>query len=133
MTQYVILLPGDEARWQNATPDERAAMYDRHNRFMQLLEQRGHRITGGAELTHSSQAKVVRGDLDAVTVTDGPYAETVEQLTGFYGVESDDLEDLLKVCGLLAGEHGLEVRAAVPGPEGSGAPADSDRAGAGVS
>ena len=134
MTQYVILLSGDEAGWQNATPDHRAAMYDRHRRFMQLLEERGHRIIGGAELTHSSQAKVVRGDLDAVTVSDGPYAETVEQLTGFYGVESDDLDDLLKVCGLLAGEHGLEVRAAVAPQEdpAGAASAGSRHAGAGV-
>jgi hypothetical protein len=113
MTQYLILLPGDETRWQSATEAERAAMYDRHRRFMALLAERGHTLIGGAELTHSSQARVVRGDLDAVTVSEGPFAETVEQLTGFYGVESDDLDDLLQVCGLLAGEHGLEVRAAV--------------------
>ena len=113
MTQYLILLPGDETRWQSATEAERAAMYDRHRRFMALLAERGHTLIGGAELTHSSQARVVRGDLDAVTVSEGPFAETVEQLTGFYGVESDDLDDLLRVCGLLAGEHGLEVRAAV--------------------
>lgn len=113
MTQYLILLPGDESRWAQATDQERAAMYDKHNRFMQLLGERGHQMIGGAELTHSSQARVVRGDLDDVRVSAGPYAETVEQLTGFYGVETDDLNDLLQVCGLLAGEHGLEVRAAV--------------------
>jgi hypothetical protein len=132
MTQYVILLPGDESRWQQASADERSAMYDRHRRFMDLLQARGHRIIGGAELTHSSQAKVVRGDLDAVTVSDGPYAETVEQLTGFYGVESDDLDDLLKVCGLLAGSHGVEVRAAKPGPEETAAAAGAAHAGAGA-
>ena len=103
MTQYLILLPGDETRWQSATEAERAAMYDRHRRFMALLAERGHTLIGGAELTHSSQARVVRGDLDAVTVSEGPFAETVEQLTGFYGVESDDVDDLLQVCGLLAG------------------------------
>jgi hypothetical protein len=122
MTQYLILLPGDESRWQQATDDQRAAMYDRHRRFMELLVERGHRLIGGAELTHSSQAKVVRGDLDAVSVSEGPYAETVEQLTGFYGVETDDLDDLLQVCGVLAGEHGLEVRAAVESPADSGPP-----------
>jgi len=138
MTQYLILLPGDESRWAQATDQERAAMYDRHNRFMQLLGERGHQMIGGAELTHSSQALVVRGDLDDVRVSSGPYAETVEQLTGFYGVESDDLDDLLQVCGLLAGEHGLEVRAAVETPGGAaprpvhldGEPARSWREGA---
>jgi hypothetical protein len=119
MTQYVILLPGDEADWRRATDSQRADMYDRHRRFADLLTERGHRMIGGAELTHSSQARVVRGDLDAVTVSEGPYAETVEQLTGFYGVESDDLDDLLNICGLLAGAHGLEVRAAVESSEGS--------------
>lgn len=142
MTQYLVLLPGDESRWQQATEAERAATYDRHQRFMQQLAERGHRLIGGAELTHSSRSRVVRGDLDAVEVSDGPFAETVEQLTGFYGVESDDLDDLLQVCGLLAGEHGLEVRAAVEhdsdggGTDGGGtahldeAPARSWREGA---
>jgi len=132
MTQYVILLPGDEATWQRATEAERAATYDRHRRFSELLEERGHRIVGGAELTHSSQARVVRGDLDAVTVSEGPYAETVEQLTGFYGVESDDLEDLLNVCGLLANDGAVEVRAAVTAPEAPETPEHAERARAGV-
>jgi hypothetical protein len=64
MTQYVILLPGDEAAWQGATADERAATYDRHRRFVDLLHERGHRVIGGAELTHSSQAVEVRAAVD---------------------------------------------------------------------
>ena len=116
MTQYAILLPGNEAVWQEATEEQREQMYDRHRRFMDLLAERGHVITGGAELTPSREARVVRGDLDAVTVSEGPYAETVEQLTGFYIVESSDLDDLLKVCGLLAGAGAVEVRAAVVQP-----------------
>jgi hypothetical protein len=116
MTQYVILLPGNEAVWQEATEEQREQMYDRHRRFMDLLGERGHTITGGAELTPSREARVVRGGLDAVTVSEGPYAETVEQLTGFYSVESSDLDDLLKVCGLLAGSGAVEVRAAVDAP-----------------
>ena len=48
------------------------------------------------------------------SITEGPYAETVEQLTGFYTVESDDLDDLLQVAAMLAGpEGGVEVRACV--------------------
>jgi hypothetical protein len=129
MTQYVILLPGDEAAWEKATEAERTAVYDKHRRFAELLHERGHTILGGAELTHSRQALVVRGDLDAVSVSEGPYAETVEQLTGFYEVESDDLDDLLKVCGLLADGGVVEVRATVPASDGS-APEHADRAGA---
>lgn len=114
MTTYAILLPGDEATWESATEEQRAAMYAKHGEFARALEERGHKVTGGAELTHSRGAKVVRRDGDAITVTDGPYAETVEQLTGFYVVETDDLDDLLEVCGILAGPEGaLEVRATV--------------------
>lgn len=132
MTQYAILLPGNEAVWQEATEEQREQMYDRHRRFMDLLAERGHVITGGAELTPSREARVVRGDLDAVTVSEGPYAETVEQLTGFYTVESSDLDDLLKVCGLLAGSGAVEVRAAVVQPAGAEQAEQTDRTGTAV-
>lgn len=116
MTQYALFLPGAEDRRAAATAAERAATHAMHGEFVKLLAERGHAVTGGAELAHSCSAKVVRGDLDHVTVTDGPYAETVEQLTGFYLVRTDDLDDLLQVCGRLAGtEGGVEVRECVAG------------------
>jgi hypothetical protein len=114
MTTYAVLLPGDEAVWESASEEERAATYARHGEFARLLEERGHRVTGGAELTHSRTARTVRNDGTGITVTDGPYAESVEQLGGFYLVETDDLDDLLEICGLLAGpDGGVEVRATV--------------------
>jgi hypothetical protein len=115
MTEYVVLLPGDESAWERAGAEERTATYARHEEFSQLLEKRGHRITGGAELTHSRTAKVVRRTPDGGhAVTDGPYAEAVEQLSGYYVVESDDLDDLLEICAVLASvEEGVEVRATV--------------------
>jgi hypothetical protein len=115
MTEYVVLLPGDESTWEGAGPEERAAVYSQHEEFARKLAERGHKVTGGAELTHSRTTKQVRVDgAGVITTTDGPYAETVEQLTGFYLVESDDLDDLLQICGLLAGAEGVvEVRATV--------------------
>lgn len=117
MAEYVVLLPGDEGAWERASEEERKAVYAQHEEFARLVAERGMRITGGAELTHSREARVVRGSLDEVTVTEGPYAETVEQLSGFYLVEADDLDALLAVCGLLAGDEAVEVRAVVPAPE----------------
>lgn len=114
MTEYAILLPGDEAVWAAATPEEQAAMYARHNEFAQALESRGHKIVGGAELTHSSGARVVRATGGGHTVTEGPYAESVEQLGGLYLVSSDDLDDLTEIAKILAtGEGGVEIRACV--------------------
>lgn len=115
MTTYAVLLPGDEAVWESTPPEERAAVYERHRRFAERLAEGGHRVVGGAELAHSREALVVRGSGDGVTVTEGPYAETVEQLSGFYLVESEDLEDLAKACGLLAGGAGVEIRRCVDG------------------
>ncbi len=112
MTEYVVLLPGDEAAWQSRSPEEQAVVYQRHMEFAKRLEERGHRVTGGAELTPSTAAKTVRGAGETFTVTDGPYAETAEQLTGFYTIESNDLDDLVEVVGFLAGAEGaIEVRA----------------------
>ena len=114
MTEYVVLIPGNEATWDGASPEDKQAMYAKHQEFSELLAERGHKITGGHELTRSNTAHIVSGSRDAITVTEGPYAESVEQLTGFYLVQSDDLDDLLKVVGVLAEAGGqLEVRACV--------------------
>jgi hypothetical protein len=119
MAKYVVLLPGDEDVWEAATPEFRAGVYDKHAEFSKALADRGHQVVGGAELAHSKQAKQVRKDAGgAIVVTDGPYAETVEQLTGFYLIESDDLDDLLNVCGILAAvESSIEVRQMLTGDD----------------
>jgi hypothetical protein len=114
MSTYAIMLPVGEDRWASASPDEKRAGYAAHREFTRLLAERGHKVTGGAELTPSAQTKVVRGALDDVSVTDGPFAETAEHVTGFYLVETDDPDDLLRVCGRLAElEQVLEVRRCV--------------------
>ena len=113
MTTYAILLPGDEDHWATVGAKERARVYAEHDRFSKALAERGHTVVGGAELAHSNGARTVRQGPDGgLVVTDGPYAETVEQLTGFYLVESDDLDDLVDVCGILAATGDtVEVRA----------------------
>ena len=123
MTEYAVLLPGDEARWEGLTGEQRAAVYARHEEFAKALADRGHVVVGGAELRHSREAKQVHAGADGtISIIDGPYAETVEQLTGFYLVKSDDLDDLLQVCGLLADAEGtVEVRAIVDHESGESA------------
>jgi hypothetical protein len=114
MTEYVVLISGNEEAWETASAEEKQAMFARHQEFSELLAERGHKVTAGAELTPAATASIVSGARDAVTVTEGPYAESAEQLGGFYLVQSDDLDDLLKVVGVLAEAGGrLEVRACV--------------------
>jgi len=114
MTEYAVLLPGDETKWAQATPEQQAEMFARHMKFSELLESRGHQVVGGNELQPSSTARTVTGSLDDIVVTDGPYAESAEQLGGYYIVATDDLEGLLQVCGILAeGGASVEVRPTV--------------------
>jgi len=117
MTRYAVLLPGDEDYWENLPAEGRDEVYALHEKFSKTLEERGHKVVGGAELTHSKTARTLRGSADGLVVTDGPYAETVEQLTGFYLIDSEDLDDLVEVTKLLAdpAHGGIEVRACTGG------------------
>jgi hypothetical protein len=102
MTQYLVLLPSPEARYATSTEQEKQDLHQAHTDFVELLGRRGHKMVGGAQLTPSSQARVARGSaVDEVTLTDGPYAESAEQVAGYYLVESDDVDDLAQVCGRL--------------------------------
>ena len=115
MTTYVVLLTGDETTWERLTAEQQASVFAKHEEFAGMLAARGHRLAGGQELMPSQTTKkITKGSDGKVAVTDGPYAETVEQLGAFYLVDSDDLEDLIEICGVLAESDGaIEVRAAV--------------------
>lgn len=112
--EYSLLLYGDENRWLTASERERTATYAVHADFARRLAEHGHTITGGAELEPTATAKTVRGDDQSIAVTDGPFAETAEQLTGFYLVETDDLDGLMRLAGMLSNGEPVEIRALVP-------------------
>jgi hypothetical protein len=111
MSRYVIMVRDDETWWESATDEQRDATYARDAEFSALLTERGHVIAGGAELTHSRETRVVRrGQKPTV----GPFAETVEQLTGFYLVDADDLDDVLEAVDILTRDgNPVEVRRCV--------------------
>ena len=111
MTEYLITIPGDEAVWDARTDEENRAVGEAHGAFVAALAARGHTVGASGELTPQSEARVVRRTHRGSLVTEGPYAETNEQIGGFYVIESDDLEDLLAVVGqLVAAEPVVEVR-----------------------
>src|SRR3954451_21224774 len=108
MTEYLITIPGDEAVWDARTDDDNRVVGQAHRAFVAGLTARGHRVSAGGELTALAQAKVVRRTDRGTLVTDGPYAESAEQVGGFYLVESDDL---LAIVGELSmAEAVVEVR-----------------------
>ena len=113
MTNYVVMFPADNERvWEAGTEAERQATFDTDFEFGQLLEARGGAVTGGAGLTHSSRARTIkRGENDKALVTEGPFAESVEQLSGFFLVTCDDYDALVDAAQVLVRAHPVvEIR-----------------------
>lgn len=108
--KFVVLLHQDERVWAEATADERERYIREHDDFSAAAEAAPDvAILGGEALTSVRSATTMRRRGDQVTVSEGPFAETVEQLGGFYVVETPDLDVL---TGLLARlpEYTLEIR-----------------------
>ncbi len=113
MTDYVVLFPADnEAEWDQGTEADHAAVYETDLEFARLLEERGAQITGGAELASTRRTRVVRrGPNGTALVTDGPYAESSEQISGFYLISTDDEEGLIEAAQVLVRSHpAVEIR-----------------------
>jgi hypothetical protein len=113
MDRYVVFaIDGDEDTWATLSPEERQQTYDADGRFLALLAERGGKVVGGQELTHSRRTRwLTRDRAGQVLVTDGPFAETVEQISGFYVVECDDLDGLTEALREMLPAHSrLEIR-----------------------
>jgi hypothetical protein len=113
MTSYLILFPADrEDEWDGKTAEEHQAVYENDYEFGRLLEQRGGQMTGGAELSTWKRAHAIRrGPNGTALVTDGPFAESAEQLSGFYVVSIDDEAALLEAAQVLVRAHpAVEIR-----------------------
>jgi hypothetical protein len=110
MSKYMVLIPDDYREWAAATEQQRQAMYAQHEKFAARLAEGGHTFEGGSELRDPSTAKTVRVVDGEPVITDGPYSEAVEQISGFYLVETENLDDLLQACALIATSGAIEVR-----------------------
>jgi hypothetical protein len=114
--RYLLLIHADEEAWETASPEGREAMYAGYGKLSTEMEERGH-LLGGDELVGAASAKIVRLTDGEVSVVDGPYAETREQLGGYFLVECD-LETALDYAARIPSvAHGtIEVRAIAEGP-----------------
>lgn len=123
MARYLVLLRGDQATWDAWTDDEMERNGARHVELGRVAPTRGHTIVGGEELTHSAAALVVRRSTDGTsTVSDGPYTELVEQVGGYYVVDTDDVHDLAALLAETLSE-GIEIRGFVDHSADAPAPA----------
>jgi hypothetical protein len=107
---YALLIHGSEAHFDSLSEAEQGALFAGHGAYSQALEAAGGR--SGAALMPSSTATCLRVRAGKLSMTDGPFAETKEQLGGFYGFSTNDLEQALAWAAKIPdAEYGsIEVR-----------------------
>ena len=111
--RYMLLIYEDEAIWERITAAEAAAIWREVGEFVSELRQRGVHLTG-APLLPTCTATTVRMRDGKVLLTDGPFAETKEQLSGYGIVDVESLDEAVAIAtrhpGVRAGRHAVEVR-----------------------
>jgi hypothetical protein len=109
--RYTLLIYGEETGGDDASPDQLQEMMDEYRAYEAWLEERGVKLAGEA-LQDTSQATTVRVRDGGAMTTDGPFAETKEQLGGFYLLECDNLDDALEAARRCPGSTygSIEVR-----------------------
>lgn len=111
--QYMILIYGDEKNFaqMSSNPEAQKQMYAAFTQYNNDMRGAGV-LRGGAELTPSSSATTVRVKNGKTLTTDGPFAETKEQLGGYYTIEVPNLDEAVKWAARCPAAHGgsIEVR-----------------------
>jgi hypothetical protein len=112
--KYALLIYGQEAAWKELSEEDRDAAYREYMEFGKWLADRGW-ARGGEELASTSSATSVRMRDGEAVATDGPFAETKEQLGGFYLIECENLDQAIQAASRLPGiQRGtIEVRPVV--------------------
>ena len=109
--QYMLLIYGNEAAMKSATQADRDAMFRSYHEYTQSIIKTGNMKAGDA-LQPTATATTVRVRDGKTLVTDGPFAETREQLGGYYLVEAKDLDEATKLAARIPGAQvgSIEVR-----------------------
>jgi hypothetical protein len=111
--KYACLGYFDEKTWEAVSESERSALMDECFAYDCVLRESGH-LVGGEVLQSARNATTLRWKSGKVSITDGPYAETKEQLGGILVLEAKDLNHAIQLMskhpGVKAGP--FEIRPA---------------------
>ena len=109
--QYMLLIYESEAQALKRSQSEQGKLMQSYMTFTQNLVKSGN-LRGGDRLDRSTAATTVRVRDGKTTTIDGPFAETKEQLGGYYLVEARDLDEAIAIAaGIPSAELGsIEVR-----------------------
>ena len=94
--KYLLALHGDESGWEDVTPEDMKAGMAQWNEFGRQATEAGVFLAGEGLQPSSNATTVQIGEGDERVVTDGPFAETKEQLGGFYLLECKDLDEAIE-------------------------------------
>ena len=113
--QYMLLIYDQEKTWEEMPEDERGRLYGEYHSFTQELRDSG-AFVAADQLQPVGSATTVRVRDGERLVTDGPFAETKEQLGGYYLIEADSIDEAIawaeKIPSARLGS--VEVRPIVP-------------------
>lgn len=113
--QYMLLIYDDEKLWQDMPANEQARMLSDYNAFSAEIVASG-QFRAGGRLQSVGTATTVRVRDGKTQATDGPFAETKEQLAGYYLVEAKDLDEAMKIAAKIPSARvgSIEVRPQYP-------------------
>ena len=117
--QYMLMCCFDEKVWTKLPDEDKESIMREYGELMQSLAKRGS-LCGSGKLRSSSSATTVRMKSGKPIFTDGPFAETKEQLGGYHLVECHDLDEALSIAiriPTLPVGGAIEVRPLEPFPE----------------
>lgn len=115
--KYAILIYENEQLWANATMEQLGPVMAEYGAYTVSMVQAGV-LRGGERLLPTQSATTLRARQGKTQTTDGPFAETKEQLGGFYLIETDTLDDALAWAAKCPGAKtgSVEVRPVAPTP-----------------
>lgn len=109
--KYILLIYGDEKGWGSLSREEMEKVYAAHTAYSDEMAKAGV-LRGGAELQPTTTATSIRFGGPRPRTTDGPFAETKEQLGGYYVIEVENLDQAIywaeKMPGMAEGT--VEIR-----------------------
>jgi hypothetical protein len=113
--KYILLIYSSERQWAAMSPSELAAVMGEYRTFTESIRASGNMV-GGDRLDTVDTATTVRVRDGKTLTTDGPYAETKEQLAGYYLVEAKDIDEAIGIAARIPGaKYGaVEVRPVPP-------------------
>jgi len=117
--QYMFMCCFDEKAWTRMPDEDKESIMREYGELMQVLARRGS-LCGSGKLRSSAAATTVRMRNGKPVLTDGPFAETREQLGGYHLVECRDLEEAISIATrfpTLPAGGAIEVRPLEPLPE----------------